>query len=236
MWTQITRLLVFIVLKSDDKHKTPRGRSISQTAFIFLNKTMDSDLCDCSCPPLTRTHTQLLNLKKTSVLILCVVRHVSIKTPQDHLDHCMFYFQIRTWPQGSILAFPDKIRKDAPGSFLYGCLSCCCIKYVLEHYGQTNTASKILTFFSHKVTKTLQNRTIEIAPENRVLNKRWEVVFKGNLVQQVGQHTFRKVNFMLDGRPDVIPNVIIYIWKITTSFTSVPTQESIPICSCISGG
>lgn len=109
-------------------------------------------------------HT-IVNLRKPCIFILCAVSQVSMKAPQDHLYHCMFYFQSWTQPWGSTLAFPDKIREQVNVSFLRGCWSHCCIQHILEHYLWTNTASKIMT-------KTLQNRAIEIAPE------KWGVEYK----------------------------------------------------------
>lgn len=78
--------------------------------------------------------------------------------------------------------------------------------------------SKSPNFLSHKMTKPLQNRKMERAPESRVLNERQEVVFKGNLVWQMGQPPWRRGNFVWDARSGDVPDVLIYTWKISTSF------------------
>lgn len=94
-------------------------------------------------------------------------------------------------------------------------------KYLLQHYLRTNTVSKSPNFLSHKVTNPLWNRKLERAPESRVLNERQEDVFKGNLAWQVGQPPWRRGNFVWDARPGGVPDVLIYTWKISTSFSLV---------------
>lgn len=89
----------------------------------------------------------------------------------------------------------------------------------------TSTESKSPTFLSHEVTKLLQNRKMEIAPESRVLDERQGVVFRGNLAWQVAQPTWRRGNFGWVAEPGAVPDVLIYTWEMSTLFNLLGDLE-----------
>lgn len=58
-----------------------------------------------------------------------------------------------------------------------------------------------------------------------MLNERQGAVFKGNLACQVGQPTWGRGNSERVAKRGVVPDVLVYTWKMSTFFTLVGDLE-----------